>query len=163
MKWTESTGGPLLLLQPSLLQEWEGINPARSGRVQTDYDRACAVVEYVGAISVGEGHGLVLGDMPMPAAWWPESGGILVRWMAAESEQAVIEALKALPADLSWQTEVSFDSSGEDLVLFDSAWPGKDLPAEVATLHRPRGRHAVETAVLQEEEISLVLHRFKVL
>lgn len=162
MSWVESAGGPLLLIPASLLHGWEGGNG--SGRAATDYDRACDVEGYVGVIPVGEGQGLVLGDMPMPVAWWPDSGGILVRWMAADSEGAVIELLKALPDSLGWETEVSIElTSDEELILFDAAYPGNELPSKVGLIPARRGLYAVETAIVEKEDISLVLHRFKAL
>jgi hypothetical protein len=160
LRWIESGGGPLLVLPSSLLPDWGGTDSPGSGAAATDYDRACDVSEYIGAIAVGEGQGLVLGDMPMPAAWWAESAGMLVRWMAATSEEAVLEVLRDPSLDPAWEREATFACVDGSLVLFDSAYPGTGLPPDVARISLTPGRYAVETAVLEGDDTSLVLHRF---
>src|SRR5215203_1744748 len=106
LSWLESGGGPLLLIPGEYLSLWEGIDPPTDGRqivaksrwnadnaAATDHDRACDVADYLGLIDIGDGNGLILGDEPLPTAWLPDEiafGGILVRWVHAESEQEVL-------------------------------------------------------------------------
>ncbi len=82
--------------------------------------------------------------------------------MTANSEQDVVDLLKALPVNLPWQPGASFETSDEKLLLFDSACPGNELPTDVMTIRLPRRRQIVETALIEEDDLSLVLHRFKV-
>jgi hypothetical protein len=71
LTWTESNGGPLLLLPESLLPSWRGVPHDADGVVSGDYGRACAVEGYAGVIPVADGVGLVLGGMLMPSTWAP--------------------------------------------------------------------------------------------
>ena len=83
-------GGPLVLLEQHRLQRWRGAD--------TDhYDRACAVREWVGAIPLGDGAALVLGDEPaMTTAVVRADGIVLVRWHAANDGSSVELAISAL-------------------------------------------------------------------
>lgn len=172
MTWVESAGGPLILMSEALLPYWGGSEPPPPGTSvtatfrwsvdgpATDYDCACDVAAYAGVIRIGDGQGLVLGDMPMPAAWWPDGGGFLVRWMAAPNDEAVLNILRGLSLDLAWDPEAEFEFRAGPLVLFDSAWPGSDVRSEAIRLELAAGRYRVDTALLETEDISIVLHRF---
>jgi hypothetical protein len=83
LKWIESTGGPLLLLERALLPYWHG--SFGNTTAATDYDRACEIADYVGAIEVGSGIGVVLGEEPFSTTWWRSSeelrNSCIVRWV----------------------------------------------------------------------------------
>ncbi len=139
--WTDTSGGPLLLLLGELMPLWEGTNVPSGGRVvnarfslegigtpATDFDRACDVEGDLGLINVGEGQGLVLGGELMPTAWWPadgsESGGTLIRQNYTSDDDDVIQAVSELPDHLWEPTGLLFNAGREPLYLFDSAHPG---------------------------------------
>jgi hypothetical protein len=82
VRWMQSNAGPLLLVPGEHLPSWEGVAPPADGRhieaqfrwnrrdaPATDYDRACDVTGYLGLLSIGTGHGLVLGDELHATAW----------------------------------------------------------------------------------------------
>jgi hypothetical protein len=87
--WVVCDGGPHLLLPTELVPFWEGVNEPFGGRVvharfrascdksapATDYDLACDVEGYLGIIPVGNGFGLVIGDV-VPMSTWIPSGPI---------------------------------------------------------------------------------------
>ena len=86
LKWLESTGGPLLLIEKVFLPYWDGYAPTETG--VTDYERACKVGDYLGRIEVGPGYGVVLGEEPFSTTWWqPDENrnGLLVRWVYANN------------------------------------------------------------------------------
>src|SRR5262245_33182913 len=126
LQWMDSNGGPLLLVPGEYRSAWEGIEPPRDGRQveahfrwngpdepATDYDRACDVNDYSAQIDIGAGHGLVLGGYPTGTAWLAFDstedvgetvGGILIRWMHANSEAEILSALHQIPDEL-WQDD----------------------------------------------------------
>lgn len=160
--WIESAGGPLLLLEKNLIPGWHGCSSNLEDS-PTDYERACAVDDYIGVIPVASGIGIVLGEEPLSSAWWPltEAGrGVLVRWLFAENEAAVTRALENLP-NREWQrTNVEFTVSNGSLILFDAASSGPDID-ESLEIELPGGRYAAETLMYEpDEQTSLILHRF---
>lgn len=161
LSWIESTGGPLLLLERELLPYWHGI--LENGVTGTDYDRACRIADYVGAIEVGPGVGLILGEEPFSTTWWQSEdllNSFLVRWVCAEDEAKVRAVLSSLSSGNQWQpTDVRILVDSE-LILFDSSCPGTDID-DYLTIKIAAGRYTVETLYYSpNDELSLILHRF---
>ena len=162
LPWLESAGGPLLLLEESLLTLWHGCF-SNSQDTPTDYERACNVDDYIGVIGVDSGHGIVLGEEPFSTAWWPSAelgNGFLVRWVFAGNEAAVTHALKDL-SNTAWRRlGVGFQVSNGKLILFDAACSGSDID-ERLVIEIPKGWYAAETLHYEpDEQTSLILHRF---
>ena len=160
--WIESAGGPILLLEENLLAHWQGCF-SNSIDTPTDYDRACAVNDYIGVIAVDSGHGIVLGEEPFSTAWWPSTKlgeGVLVRWVYAENEAAVIRALDNLPNAAWLRTNVEVQVSNGKLILFDAACSGSNIDEQLE-IEIPKGCYVAETLHYQpDEQTSLILHRF---
>ena len=175
MEWIESQGGPLILLEESLLAFWEGTDAPKSGRVvradsrasgaavATDYDRACDVRRVMGAIEVGPGIGLVLAGEPLPSTWFPlgdHTEGMIVRWRYANSEEAIVQALNSVPADAFAQSGLQIEVAGP-LVLFDAAMPGYDIVTPYLTINMAAGFCRVQaTQYIPDPDTALILHRF---
>lgn len=87
-----------------------------------DYDRACDVDGHVGLIAVGQSHALVLGFDPASTAFL-SSAGAFVRWIAADSEEELLDSVDAALASAVWEETVTWDVPGP-VVLLDSACPG---------------------------------------
>ena len=160
--WIESTGGPLILLEKRLVPYWRGYSPTFNTGA-TDYERACRVSDFLGTIDVGSGKGIVLGEQPYSTTWWRSNdmtSGMLVRWVSAESEEAVIEALRAL-SNVAWErTAVELKLATGDLTLFDSAFPGNEIDV-CLSIEIPAGVYSVESLHYNpNDKISLILHRF---
>ncbi len=163
LRWVESAGGPLLLLETDLLHYWRG-NQAPNGE-PTDYDRACGIDDYLGLITVESRQGLVLGGEPMRTAWWsPRSsnfaGGFLVCWVFADSESDVLVALYNLPEE-SWQeTGIEMQITNQRQVLFDSAYSGDEVMDSIDA-DLPEGFYRIETLHhMPNDQTSLIVHRF---
>lgn len=163
LKWLESAGGPLLLLEEHLLESWSGVFSEPSQTPFTDYDRACAVNDYIGIIAVDSGFGIVLGEEPFSTAWFQfaeTKNSLLVRWVFAENESAVTDALANLQSAAWKKTGVKIQFSGDRLILFDSACNGSNIN-ESLEIEIPKGWYAVETFHYKpNEKTSLILHRF---
>ena len=100
---------------------------------------------------------------PFLTTWWqPDDGeeGFLVRWVYAENEAEILEALRSVSTD-NWVTaDFEFVFSDRELVLFDSACPGADIDS-CFTITMAGGCYAAQTLHYQpNERTSLILHRF---
>lgn len=162
LAWIESAGGPLLLLEENLLPFWRGCF-SDSDDALTDYDRACDVNDYIGAIDVNSRQAIILGDEPLSTAWWSSANkkqSFLVRWDYAENETAVIESLKNLPK-ISWQkTDIEFQVKEGKLILFDSACSGSDVD-DCLRIEIQKARYSIETLHYKpDNQTSLILYRF---
>jgi hypothetical protein len=163
LRWIVSGGGPLLLLDRYWLGAWHGHNPdSTDNGTETDYERACAIEDFLGVISVGPGQGVVLGDEPMATAWWPlpaVQGGVLVRWRWAPEGTSIVALLERLPADAWAAHEVTLSLSSGQALLFDSAEGAETLAASLKIDLTP-GVFLVETAdFAPEPQVALLLHR----
>jgi len=171
--WISSEGGPLLVLPRSLVPAWGGIDAPddavpvfESGTFVTEYDRACAVDDYLGLIPVANGRGLVLGAEPMLTTWLPDAahpdmGGILVRWVYAESFDSVYQHLQVLPPDLWSSSGLSFDVPDDLLCVFDATLSRDEVDSHYLPIHLVPHVYDLWTAEYQpEQRTSLILHRF---
>lgn len=162
LTWIESTGRPLLLLEKNLVPLCHG-SLGKSAAL-TDSDRACKVDDYAGAIEVGPGFGLVLGEEPCSTTWWRSDNllnSFLVRWVYAADEAQVRAALSSIQVDNHWQpTDVRLDVANGEPILFDSACPGTAIDTYL-TIDLPLGCYGVDTLHYDPpDELSLILHRF---
>ncbi|WP_330266666.1 Imm21 family immunity protein [Streptomyces griseorubiginosus] len=134
--WVESMGGPLIVVPVSALAEWYGGTGtgimAGDGTDPDDYDRACAVDEVAGLITVGRSgaQALVLGDEPATSCYLPEHRAFL-RWLAADSDAELRAAAETVLMDpaVSWEECGTWVVDGP-AVLMDSAESGSDLGVE---------------------------------
>lgn len=166
MKWIESNGGPLVLVAEELLGDWRGVEGASTGEPDgaTDYDRACAVTEYVETISCGSGRVLVFGDEPFRTSWRPRpSGGDIVRWVYSDSEQSIAAALDTGADDAALEDSGIQFATGPSgtLWLFDAARPGKDVGSEALKIDvGPRVLEVATGLIDAGEEVRFLVHRF---
>jgi hypothetical protein len=175
-EWIQSNGGPLLLLPQDLLETWEGADPPSGGRrveaefrfdptgPATDYDRACDIGEFVGAIEIGEGFGLVLGDEPLATTWISlgPTAGVLARWRFGPSHEAVERSLISVADLAGWQESLVFHLTSRPSVLLDAAEPGSERMGRRLVIDLTPGQYVVETLEFRPEaEIALLLHRLR--
>ncbi|MFE5207208.1 Imm21 family immunity protein [Streptomyces sp. NPDC056600] len=134
--WVRSMGGPLIVVPVSALAGWHGCTgtgfAAGDTTAADDYDRACAVDDPAGVITVdGTGaQALVLADEPANSCFLPGRRAFL-RWLAADSEAGLRAAAEAVLADpaTAWEECGTWVSDGP-AVLMDSAEAGSDLGIE---------------------------------
>ena len=160
LNWINSAGGPLVLLQESLLSHW-------SGDDDSDYDRACRIDDHLGLISVGPGEALVLGDEPFQTSWLqlPEvPGGTIVRWEYAPSKAAVLRSLSEVQGIVWSETNLVLNITSQKLMLFDAACPGSHPDCMetgcLLVINLEPGEYSIKTGRFQpDKETSLILHR----
>lgn len=141
--WTQSNGGPLVLLEAGLLPAWKGLTNVKDPLdPATDYGRACAVSDYVGVIPLGQGVQAVVlgGDPTLPATWGSLRGALFLARTYAGDEAP---QLAAWPASLGiahaaalgeavgplarvHPTRSSHSILSDRLCLFDAAFPGEE-------------------------------------
>lgn len=152
-EWIESAGGPLVLLPRSKLSAWAGVE----GR---DYNDACEVVDYAGLLTRSWGHVIVLGDEPLrTAVICRDEGQWIVRWMFSPDEPAAIMlAMTFNPEGAIPSERLDVEVIDEPYLLFDSASNGAE--ASGLEVHVPPKARSLETYVVKEREVGLVIHRF---
>jgi hypothetical protein len=182
IKWVGSGGGPLVVVPFEVAHHWRGDEATwpptgsletiwETVRKDSDYGRACGLQDYLGLLDVGPGHGLVLGDEPMPTTFLPTGeGGLIARWMCAESEEDVLWAIRSVPEDV-WETTSHRVHVGEGgLLLFDSAYPGDDLSGTCGdganvpwlVVDLLQGAYEIDTSLYQPDDLTrLILHRLR--
>lgn len=102
--WVASMGGPLAVVPVSVLAAWGGCTEpgmvVGDATALDDYDRACAVEDLAGVITVGEdgAQALVLADEPATSCYLPEHRAFL-RWLAADSAAGLKAAAETVLAD----------------------------------------------------------------
>jgi hypothetical protein len=155
LDWLDD-GNLYVLLPDRLLGEWHGID-------SDDYDRACAASDnWLNALPVGDGIGLLLGGDPGMALVVPSEGGEgrLVRWVFADDEHELV-AFALRGEDITrTEPDVVFDNPGGQWRLFNAA---ADLLAHGNPSRQvglPAGRVRVQTAYLESGRNAAIVHRF---
>jgi hypothetical protein len=160
MKWIESVGGPLILIPQSVLSEWHGAS-LETSMAGDDYQRACAISSYVGEIPVGGGTGLVLGDAPdRTAVIASEFGPALLRWGCADSEEAILEAVRTNLGRAEVIGELEHQVGEPTHLLIDSAFSGTDF-AESLELRLAMGTYRVMTRRHTKPRVEYLAHVFQ--
>ncbi|MFE6888226.1 Imm21 family immunity protein [Streptomyces sp. NPDC057694] len=171
LTWVESMGGPLIAVPVSMLDHWGGSTmeggQAGSGAVVDDYDRACEIEDLAALITVGTSgsQALLLADEPASTCYLSEQR-TFIRWLAADSESALLSAAEAALADpaTKWENCGVWETEGP-AVLMDSAEAGADLNVEYpngggfpahALVPLPAGRWSVRAARTWEGQLTAV-------
>ena len=121
--------------------------------------------QYAGLISVSDASALILGDLPLATAIWDKSlseiyivraiymePGTEIRQFMDRFEEAQFgDPLKS----------ISFECRSTPLVVFDSAYPGRDQRKELLQFALLPGNYEIRATVFDpNEQTSFVLHRF---
>lgn len=159
LQWLDTGGGPYVLVRSDQLERWRGLRPDAE---TSDFDRACAVEDYIGLVDFGPGKAVVLGDDPFSTAFMPAptvGGGYLLRWLWGDDEEAAVAALHQIRPE-EWTSEkLLFDAGDGKLTLFDAIHPGDAAPQRVEIELGP-GTYAVATANVQpDDQLCLMVHR----
>jgi len=127
-KWISSAGGPLILVPGNAVRSWQGINGSSFPSVASDYERACSVREYVEVMPLSGEDTIIFGEEPLQTTWLPRHenfGGVFIRWICAENEEAIIDSLDNLKLNAQENTGLNFTvRSDVPMRLFDAAFSG---------------------------------------
>ena len=140
-KWIESTGGPLIAIPETHLLMWTGTDGP-------DYERACAISNYVGTLSVGDAQALVFGDEPMSTTCveLPSVGLLIARWMWAPDRASATQALASVTKNdfVNPLESIAVRSASRRYRMFDSAFPYSEVDSQLALI-LPSGQYCVRT------------------
>ncbi len=164
-EWSCWQGGPHILLPEQVLHSWDGHRPPSDGRVidtkicfdgsvPADYWRACDVKELIGAISVGDQTGLVIGDeVPMSTLTHHPDGSLVIfvpmTWFSENSFAiADLPEIVRATAERFVDTGIRFIHRGGAVALQPAVFPGDDNEEHFSRIMRPlaAGQYAVWTA-----------------
>ena len=164
INWISTQGGRFIALPDSSLADWygcpdDGRDPLDDSH---DYGRACATSGYADLLAVGKTHALLFGENKLGGVWLESTNPILFEWICAESDDAVIEALARLPADLDVNASLSFVAAMDHLNVFDSVFPGGEHePQHSCRFPIQPGSYTINSSIYQpNEETGLIVHRF---
>jgi hypothetical protein len=157
MKWIESTGGPLILIDETLRLLWGGVDSGHS-----HYMEACSINDYLGVVRVDSGEALILGEEPLTTTWISGSqlNGALCRVAYAETVSSAETLLRQIPDQLPSVCTVEVSIVSAQQAVFDAAVPGKRVTdGERLDIVLAPGRYRVETALFNpDERHSFVIH-----
>lgn len=164
LKWINSRGGPLVLMDSMLVGQWRG-TAGYSGLdpLTSDYQRACAIKGFIGKVDVGSGEAAIMGDEPAQSALVSLSDGdfVVVRWICANGENEILLSLESALRSTDWEDSgltVTFTTGNP--TLFDSALSNGKLE-NCAVLKILPGIFGISTLWYRPNELlSIVLHRF---
>jgi len=159
MRWISSSGGPLILLPRVAASLWRGVGD--DSQLPSDYDAACAIEDFTGIVRKNGHDILVLDDEPMQTCFVEhEAAPLLVRWMYAPDEEAVLTSLGTLGLEANPEETVKCGFSSGDLLLLDAAYDGRD-PIETLPVSIDPGEYNILTFIHKPSpEVALVIHRF---
>ena len=148
-----------------LLGQWGGADE-ETPMEGDDYERACNVDGYCGVIELANGEAFVVADEPNPATWVPhDSGGKIVRWMAADREEDLLDLAQNIEDRGEPRETVDFDAAASRLALFDSAYAGTDaIEAEIVDvlwIELESGRYRIDTYHEETEDTWIAVHDFR--
>ncbi|MFJ4893893.1 Imm21 family immunity protein [Streptomyces sp. NPDC088788] len=163
-------GGPLIVVPISASAAWRGCTETGvmvgDATAPDDYDRASAVDDLGGVITVGahSAQALVLADERATSCFLPEHRAFL-RWLAADSEDELRAAARAVLADPAteweecgtWSSDgpVTLMDSAESGSALDTEYPGGGMPSQ-ASVALPAGRWRIRATHTKADEDSWV-------
>jgi hypothetical protein len=140
-------------MRRSLLASWGAAGPP------SDLERAQQIRE-IGVLPVGIGSALVVSGRSVPTTWLPTStGGMLVRWVSAESEAEVLRAAGSA-GDATWTpTGARFATRAGEHVLFHAGLSGAGVERENVPIKLTSGTYDVTSAMVGEHPVAVFVYR----
>ena len=161
MKWIESGGGALVVIEQSAASTWRGTDTL-TGSDETHYDLASSVYEEIDITHIDAVPVMVLGDEPNRTYWHTTGdGGVIVRWIHASDESELIEFMTGPASSVPLTaTTWRYETRGP-CIMFDSAYPGDEAP-HMLTLPLSPGCYRVETGLVNPSPtLSCYVHRLR--
>jgi len=182
IQWIECDGGPHLFVEKRLVEYWMGSNIlsddgnvitdklrfGKQGDIVTDYDRACDIEDYIGIISIGNGHGLVISE-DVPRSTWISSedgnGGFLVvlNYIGEDTEDSlIIEKIRTADDSLFESTNLQFTIQDNHVCLFAACDYGPDWLYEYSESQLKPDTYTIDTIDSYVfDECSFRIHRLR--
>jgi hypothetical protein len=171
MRWIKSAGGPLICVEKQWACLWSGVfgNSASSDSINTalnDYDRACALSDYVGILELHQKHAIILGDMPLETTVLCLSSGLPLVVRAFYMDPGVdLPKLFAAYGNLSFGDSIEsidFEIESGHMVIFDSAVPGGQEYDDSLSFEIASGQYRILTKAFELDSLtSVLIHKFE--
>jgi hypothetical protein len=117
MRWINSGGGPLIIIEKRFSTKWGGASKKKG----IHYNIACDTSNYAEVKNIDPFDIVVLGDEPLQTTVINnKKDQFIVRWRYAESESDVLAALKIFKPEKPLES-LSITWTTNELVLFDAA------------------------------------------
>jgi Immunity protein 21 len=167
MNWIKSAGGPLICVERVLANFWRGAvaDTETTKELESDYDRACRIRDYVGTVYMTEGSALILGDMPLETSVWRDASEhtIIVRLFYIDPETNVPQLLAGIgeAAFKDPEESITFRIGSGHMTILDSAALGVDPKKKAIFFEIPIGEYYILTKVINpDSRTSILLHKF---
>lgn len=152
--WIESEGSPFIIMDKENAEKWTGL--------ESDYELACNVSDYIGLIHLDNYNVIVLGDEPMPIkVIINENEIIIIRWMNAPDDNSVNEVIKHFDfSSLPTIEECDVNWNSNNLVIFDSVDTFNNTNSTI--YFTIKNKHSfIKTFHYNTVDISLIIHQLK--
>ena len=161
MQHVSSLGGPRVLLPTRDVPRWIselGNEPTLDAGL---YALACSIGDYCGIIRPWDKPIIVFGDDPSDIYWLPDNdGGLLVRWVGAESLEQLIRFAKAASETDNWTEQIDWEAQSADYTLMDvCTFVGDTAPRIAITL--PAGRYIIKSQYAESESVMTIVQRLE--
>lgn len=170
MDWIKSAGGPLICVEKELANSWRGIlgnsvNDRTAIPTSNDYDRACAVSDYVGIVVLPPKYALVFGDMPLETTvycpsseislvvrvFYMDPGADLLQIFAAHGSLSFVDSIESIDCEIQ---------TGH-MVIFDSAINGLHQAYDKLSFDISPGSYQILTKIFElDSRTSVLIHKF---
>ncbi|HLH98514.1 MAG TPA: Imm21 family immunity protein [Xanthobacteraceae bacterium] len=167
MKFIDSNGGPLVMLERDLLPLWKGDDGASVrqavgliSEVQTDYQRACAIPGWIGKIEVDDDrYGIVFwGDLLGLGYVKNNDGSVLIVRPYCDIEDIYNHIMIANNNARALRKDFDIRIECRKSVIFDSAFPGEEILSDCLHLDLSPGRYEALTYSHKIEDAEIVFH-----
>jgi len=161
MQHVSSLGGPRVLLPTRDVPRWIselGNEPRLDAGL---YALACSVNDYCGIIRPWDTPIIVFGDDPADIYWSPDKdGGLLVRWVGAESLEQLMAFAKAVSETDIWTEQIEWDAQSADYTLMDTCtFVGDTAPRIAITL--PAGKYTIKSRYAKSDNVLTIVQRLE--
>jgi hypothetical protein len=170
MQTIKSNGGPLICIERDFARFWLGTsgNSQKSDNGQvlmTDYERACDIADYIGAIKCANETALILGDMPLETMVGLSNDQVpyilRVYYMDPDTDPvSILEGSHRMNVVDPIESMNFFIERG-DLMIFDSATPGSFVGDSCLSFRLLPGSYRVLTKRIEpNDRTSVLVHQF---
>ncbi|GKS85426.1 hypothetical protein AVMA1855_14760 [Acidovorax sp. SUPP1855] len=161
-KWVNTNGGPLVGASENVISNWKGVDGSSSDAAESDYDRACSVIDFLGVVDCGGFPVIVFGDEPLQSAFVHCNDNLVVRWVSCKSYEIANKVLLEVPVQLpQLQEKLSYSQRDNVFKFFDSVFDGAE-DREGGEFDLSQGDYILTTELYKEDDqYEFIVHRFK--
>jgi hypothetical protein len=152
--WLETEGSPFIIIEEINLKEWDAIN---------NYEKICAVKNYIEKMNIKNKDILVFGDEPFPLKLIKNGNEIIIiRWVYAPDKSIVDKIITLLDYKiLPIIDTVSIKWNTDKLILFDGIKNDNETKKEYIKIHTKNKNWNINTMEYKTGDIFLIIHKIE--